>query len=245
MAQSNKVTFIFEVLDQATCNQQSWHTRYDPSKYAEYYERCSNMIRAAVPSAQVIINQVPKEWAQCDIYMQMIPNDDDNAPYYEMLPRLGAFEVSTVINGQDILLYSKLMSSMWPHARALATRCKELVDQIGTAAPQDLKTKYTTSGQQVRAAREVKNLIEQNRNRIATSSTSNLYSSMAKSQKNIDGSPQKGQQRSESVQEINASASQQKLTREESKLSVEQQIAEKEAEMQKLLAGRDPVAEPT
>ena len=51
-----------------------------------------------------------------------------------MIPRLGAFEVTTVVDGQDILLYSKMMSSLWPHARALAKRCKDLVDEIGSTS---------------------------------------------------------------------------------------------------------------
>ena len=32
-----------------------------------------------------------------DIYCQLIPNDDPNEPYYQVMPRMGAFEVS--ING--------------------------------------------------------------------------------------------------------------------------------------------------
>ena len=41
----------------------------------------------------------------------MIPNEDDNDPFYDRVPRIGAFEVSTVIGDTDILLYSKMMST--------------------------------------------------------------------------------------------------------------------------------------
>jgi len=40
---------------------------------------------------------VPKEHAMSDIYCQLIPNDDAADPYYQVMPRMGAFEVS--ING--------------------------------------------------------------------------------------------------------------------------------------------------
>ena len=29
-----------------------------------------------------------------EIYLQLIPNDDPNEPFYEIMPRMGAFEVS-------------------------------------------------------------------------------------------------------------------------------------------------------
>lgn len=50
-----------------------------------------------------------------DIYCQLIPNEDDRNPHYDMLPRLWAFEVSTVYDGCDILFFSKQMARVWPH----------------------------------------------------------------------------------------------------------------------------------
>ena len=50
-----------------------------------------------VPGAEVIFNLVPKEYAMSDIYCQLIPNDDAADPYYQVMPRMGAMEVS--ING--------------------------------------------------------------------------------------------------------------------------------------------------
>lgn len=80
------------------------------------------------------MNKVPKTWANHDIYCQLIANEDDNNPNYDMLPRMGAFEVSTVYENrehkQEILFYSKMMSSMWPHATALAKRIKAFAEDI-------------------------------------------------------------------------------------------------------------------
>jgi len=53
-----------------------------------------------------------------DIYCQLIPNESEN-PNYDMLPRLGAFEVSY----KGVLLYSKILSLMWPHFGAVAEKC--------------------------------------------------------------------------------------------------------------------------
>lgn len=88
------------------------------------------------------MNKVPKLWYDKPIYCQMVPNDDEREMFYQMVPRVGAFEVSTVINGTDILLYSKMMSSMWPHARALTVRCKELIDNKDATATATLKDKF-------------------------------------------------------------------------------------------------------
>lgn len=37
---------------------------------------------------------VPKENHESDIYCQLIPNDDPNQPFFEIVPRIGAFELS-------------------------------------------------------------------------------------------------------------------------------------------------------
>jgi hypothetical protein len=57
----------------------------------------ASAIKEAVPSATVLFNLVPKLFAMSDIYCQLIPNEDDNIPNYEIVPRIGAFEIS--ING--------------------------------------------------------------------------------------------------------------------------------------------------
>jgi len=45
----------------------------------------------------VLFNKVPKDVALHEIYNQLIPNDDLQNPNYEVVPKIGSFEVS--ING--------------------------------------------------------------------------------------------------------------------------------------------------
>ena len=62
-----------------------------------------------------------------DIYCQLIPNDDPNQPFYEMVPRMGAFEVS--FNG--VLLFSKMLSKVWPNATAIGNKCQKVDEAVG------------------------------------------------------------------------------------------------------------------
>ena len=45
----------------------------------------------------VVFNLVPKQHAMSDIYCQLIHNENDADPYFQVMPRMGAFEVS--VNG--------------------------------------------------------------------------------------------------------------------------------------------------
>ena len=92
------------------------------------------------------MNRVPKPWFEKEVYCQLIPNEDDNNPYYDILPRIGAFEVSTVHDNVDILFYSKMMSTMWPHGPSLTTRIKAFVDDLGKTNTAALKEKFQTAG---------------------------------------------------------------------------------------------------
>jgi hypothetical protein len=106
-----------------------------------------------VPNANCVMNKVPKAWFEKEVYCQLIRNDDDKNPYYDILPRIGAFEISTVINNVDILFYSKQMSTMWPHAPSVADRIKAAMDDSTVMATPALKEKYQTAGRQVRQPR--------------------------------------------------------------------------------------------
>ena len=79
----------------------------------------SDAIKSQVPEATVLFNQVPKPWYTHDFYCQLIPNTDDRIDIYDMIPRLGAFEVTTVFSDgkqqTPTLLFSKLESQMFPH----------------------------------------------------------------------------------------------------------------------------------
>ena len=102
---SNQITFVFEVC--TNCSSHKWNTRHDEAKYLATFNHCAEVIKAIIPNATCVMNKVPKPWYEKEIYCQLIPNDDDNNPYYDVVPRTGAFEVSTVIDNVDILLYSK------------------------------------------------------------------------------------------------------------------------------------------
>ena len=78
-----------------------------------------------------------------DIYVQLIPDEDDSNPYYDVLPRIGAFEVS--FNG--VLLFSKLLDRMWPHYGALAGKCLKVAEAADKG--EDL-LQYQTTNNSVR-----------------------------------------------------------------------------------------------
>ena len=74
-----------------------------------------------VPDCHVVLNMVPKEYAMSDIYSSLVPNADPNQLCYQIVPRIGAFEVS--FNG--FLLISKLQYRMWPSVSLVAGKCQK------------------------------------------------------------------------------------------------------------------------
>lgn len=58
------------------------------------------------PSVKMLRNQIPKSYVDFDLYYNLIPNSDPNSPYFDQLPRVGAFEVSY----KGKLIFSKLLS---------------------------------------------------------------------------------------------------------------------------------------
>ena len=74
-------------------------------------------------SVEVFQNQVPKAWAMEDSYCQLIPCDDPENEVYSMIPRIGAFEITY----KGILIYSKLLSQMWPHVPSVAQRIANML----------------------------------------------------------------------------------------------------------------------
>jgi hypothetical protein len=81
----------------------------------------------------VIKNTVPKQWVDYDIYCQLLPNDDPNNEYYQCIPRTGAFEVShkgvvRIALFTLKLVFSKLMSGLWPNFESVSERVAECVN---------------------------------------------------------------------------------------------------------------------
>ena len=95
-----------------------------------------------MPDITIFQNAVPKQFIFSDNYMQLVPGGGE---VFEMIPRMWAFEVSTVIIDEktiggkkvpikkDILLYSKLMCRTWPHCSSLAKRIARMYDEYEQA----------------------------------------------------------------------------------------------------------------
>lgn len=92
---SDKKIFVIEHCE--NCQMHSWNTRHDANKYKQNAMGVAAAIKERYPNCEVVFNMVPKVWAMSDIYCQLIPNDDPNNACYEVVPRIGSFEVS--ING--------------------------------------------------------------------------------------------------------------------------------------------------
>ena len=80
---------------------------------------------------------------------------------YDMIPRLGAFEVSTVKQDEtgklvDILFFSKLLSSLWPHTRTVRSKVISYLDDLKDRFMTDgeLKSKYQTDGKILKQRRK-------------------------------------------------------------------------------------------
>ena len=78
------ITLVFEVSNDANDH---FSYRVDYSKYEKYFNDVAGAITAEVPNAVCLINRIPKEWARFDQYCNLIPDEDDNNPYYNMVPR--------------------------------------------------------------------------------------------------------------------------------------------------------------
>ena len=123
-------------------NAHAWNTRLDDSKYESYAANLQSALREMMPDVTIFQNRVPKEFIFSDNYMQLIPGGEN---VFEMIPRMWAFEVSTVIIDEktiggkkvpikkDILLYSKLMCRTWPHCSSLAKRIARMYDEYEQA----------------------------------------------------------------------------------------------------------------
>lgn len=132
------LTFVIEHSD--NCQVHQWNTRLDEAKYKAHAQSMAQAIMDAVPGASVVLNQCPKEFHESPIYCQLIPNDDDRCPTYQIVPKLYAFEVS--VNG--VLLFSKLLSKMWPNYALVSSKCAEAAERIRRG--QDISDLATQGG---------------------------------------------------------------------------------------------------
>jgi len=104
-------------------------------------------IQENCPTAKIVFNMVPKKFAMNDIYCQLIHNSDDQNQYYDMVPRMGAFEIS--ING--VLIFSKSLSGIWPNYVAIGEKAKAIGEAM--AKGQDILG-FQTSGKPGKVQKE-------------------------------------------------------------------------------------------
>lgn len=76
-----------------TTKQSTWNSSTKVNKNATYH-LVSSAIVEKIPNALTMRNQIPKAYLPFDLYCNLIPNTDTNSPYFQQVPRTGAFEVS-------------------------------------------------------------------------------------------------------------------------------------------------------
>jgi len=82
-----------------------------------------------IPNAMVMKNQIPKQYLPFDLYNNLVPNNEEDTPYFQQIPRTGAFEISF----KGMLVFSKLKGGYWPNCELVAEKCYNVVqnDQDG------------------------------------------------------------------------------------------------------------------
>ena len=133
--------FILEYCDREymTCVSAS------PALYKMHAENLAAKIRAACQKEVYFtkMNDSPDEWFHH--YRHMWTNRAKNVNHNQVKPRPWSLELSTVVQNEFILIYSKLQSKQWPHYGLVAQRCKNFLDDLNAGmSGVDLKRKYTT-----------------------------------------------------------------------------------------------------
>jgi selT/selW/selH-like putative selenoprotein len=118
---------VFVVESCQNCKEHHWNTRHDEAKYQEFFQKIASAIIEKIPNAMVMKNQIPKSYLPFDLYNNLIPNDNEDTPYFQQVPRTGAFEVSY----KGMLVFSKLKGGYWPNCELVATKCQLVVEDEG------------------------------------------------------------------------------------------------------------------
>ena len=71
------------------------------------------------------MNEIPEEWTTRDIFKSRCYTGTEGT---FVTPRPWAFEISTVLDNVDILLFSKIKLKVWPDATAVARRCSNFIN---------------------------------------------------------------------------------------------------------------------
>ena len=90
----DEIVIVFEVC--IHCSAHSWNTRHDEAKYLSFFEKTAACIQEFAPNTRCVMNKVPKPWYEKELYCQLVPNNDAENMFFDSVPRIGAFEISTV-----------------------------------------------------------------------------------------------------------------------------------------------------
>ena len=77
---SSNPIFIIECCE--NCKQHQWNTRHNEEKYKHYFKMMASAIVEKIPNAMVMRNQIPKDFMSYDCYINLVPNEDPNIPYF-------------------------------------------------------------------------------------------------------------------------------------------------------------------
>ena len=118
MVQRKPPTFNFVIEVCRNCNDHQTFTRHNESVYTQVFSDVSMAISNEIP-ATCEMNRVPSFWAEKETYSRQVIFQK-GASEFDLKPRLGAFEISTVWDNEDILFFSKKLSLCWPSPWAVA-----------------------------------------------------------------------------------------------------------------------------
>lgn len=99
------------------------HTRIDEAKYNEFFKKVAAAIIDRIPNAMIMKNQIPRAYLHYDLYNNLVPNEDENTPYFQQVPRTWSFEISY----KGMLVFSKLKGGYWPNCELVADKCMLMV----------------------------------------------------------------------------------------------------------------------
>ena len=92
------------------CSQHQWNTRHREEQYVMHALAVASAVKQRT-GWTTLFNQVPKKWHAHDQYVQLVKNDDPSRNVYDMMPRVGAFEVSVVISEGSTLTVDPFLNT--------------------------------------------------------------------------------------------------------------------------------------
>ena len=87
-----------------------------------HYTDISKAIKEEISDATFYLNEVPNTWKRKGNYKNLLPSP--NPGMSKIMPRLGAFEITTMEKNTHLLLFSKLKSLVWPDYRLFSSTVK-------------------------------------------------------------------------------------------------------------------------